>query len=151
MKSDRAGYSRRSLVDKLGFKEGHRFAIVAPPPGIESTLGLLPEGVRRARATSGSLDVIILFALDVATLKRQITNLKRALAPNGMLWVCWPKKSSGFKTRLGETMVRETGLASGLVDVKVCAIDFTWSGLKFVYRLRDRPKAATPRRARQKS
>ena len=76
-------------------------------------------------------------------------SVKSAMASDGMLWVCWPKKTSAVDSDLDENIVRGMGLAAGLVDVKVCAVDGTWSGLKFVYRLRDRPAAVTPRRARR--
>ena len=149
MPAERAGYSHRTLVEKLGIKVGQRIALVAAPPDFDSTLGRLPEGVRRARELRGTIDVIVLFARDAAGLVRAMTGVKRALASDGLLWVTWPKKSSGIASDLDENIVRGVGLAAGLVDVKVCAVDAIWSGLKFVYRLRDRPAAVTPRRARR--
>jgi hypothetical protein len=149
MPTESAGYSHRALVDKLGIKAAHRIAIVEAPTGFPATLGELPAGVRRARELRGSIDVIVLFALDAARLTRRISALKRVLAPAGMLWLCWPKKSSAIETDLDGNAVRGIGLAAGLVDVKVCAVDESWSGLKFVYRLRDRPAPAKPRRARR--
>lgn len=148
---DRAGYSQRSLVEKLGIKEGHRLAIVEPPPGFYATLGSLADGVRPVRSSSQGIDVIILFAREADGLSRSIAKIKRSLAVSGMLWVCWPKKASAIACDLDENIVRGVGLAAGLVDVKICAVDATWSGLKFVYRLRDRAKAATLRRERQRS
>ena len=148
---DSAGYSHPSLVKKLGIKEGHRLATIAAPPGFDVTLGQLPERVLRARSTSGDIDVVILFAREVAGLSRSISSAKRSLAVSGMLWVCWPKKASAIDSDLDDNVVRGVGLGAGLVDVKVCAIDATWSGLKFVYRLTDRAKAATLRRERQRS
>jgi Protein of unknown function (DUF3052) len=150
MTAERAGYSQRTLVEKLGIKAGHRIALVAAPPGFNATLGPLPGGVRRARDLRGAINVIVFFARDSAGLVRAMTSVKRALASDGMLWVTWPKKSSGVASDLDENIVRAVGLAAGLVDVKVCAVDATWSGLKFVYRLRDRPAAVTPRRARRR-
>jgi hypothetical protein len=147
--AERAGYSERPLVEKLGIKAGQRIAIVAAPPGFAVTLGELPAGVRRARELRGAIDVIILFAHGSAGLSRRIAGTKRAMTPAGMLWICWPKKTSVIESDLNDNIVREAGLSAGLVDVKVCAVDAVWSGLKFVYRLRDRPKAATPRRARR--
>jgi hypothetical protein len=147
--AERAGYSERLLVEKLGIKAGQRIAIVAAPSGFAATLGKLPPGVRRARELRGAIDVIVLFAGRNAELARRIASAKRAMTPAGMLWICWPKKSSELKNDLDDNVVRGFGLAAGLVDVKVCAIDADWSGLKFVYRLRDRPKPATPRRARR--
>lgn len=149
MSPESAGYSHRALVDKLGIKPGHRIAIVEAPSDFRATLGELPPGVHRARLLRGAIDVIVFFAFDAATLSRRITALKRVLAPAGMLWLCWPKKSSALESDLEGNAVRDIGLAAGLVDVKVCAVDDTWSGLKFVYRLRDRPKPIKPRRVRR--
>ena len=146
----RAGYSLRSLPEKLGIKAGHRIAFVAAPKGFDAILGPLPLGVRRARELRGSIDVTVMFAGDAAGLGRKLRSAKRAMSPAGMLWVCWPKKTSGVVSDVDENFVREIGLAAGLVDVKICAIDTTWSGLKFVYRLRDRPAAITPRRVPRK-
>jgi hypothetical protein len=149
MPAEAADYSHRALVDKLGIKPGHRIAIVEAPIGFPATLGELPAGVRRARELRGSIDVIVFFTRETAMLARRISGLKRVLAPAGMLWLCWPKKSSAIENDLDDNVVRGSGLAAGLVDVKVCAVDGNWSGLKFVYRLRDRPKPVKPRRARR--
>lgn len=151
MPAESADYSHRALVDKLGIKAGHRIAIVEAPIGFPATLGELPAGVRRARELRGPIDVIVFFAIDAGTLARRISALKRVLAPDGMLWLCWPKKASAIASDLNDNLVRGIGLAAGLVDVKVCAIDESWSALKFVYRLRDRPKPVKPRRARRTS
>jgi len=147
--AERAGYSERSLVEKIGIKAGQRIAIVDAPPDFAATLGKLPAGVRRARELRAPIDVIVSFARSGAALARRVATAKRAMAPAGMLWVCWPKKTSAIASDLNDNIVREVGLGAGLVDVKVCAVDADWSGLKFVYRLRDRPKAATPRRVRR--
>jgi hypothetical protein len=144
-----AGYSGRPLVEKLGIKPGQRIAIVGAPPDFAVTLGKLPAGVRRARDLRGAIDVIVLFSRSTAELVRRITSAKRAMMPAGMLWICWPKKTSAIESDLNDNIVREVGLGAGLVDVKVCAVDADWSGLKFVYRLRDRPKPVTPRRVRR--
>jgi len=119
------------------------------PKGFDAILGPLPAGVRRARELRGPIDVIVSFAGDASGLSRRIASAKRALSPAGMLWVCWPKKTSGVVTDVDENIVREFGLAAGLVDVKICAVVATWSGLKFVYRLRDRPAAVKLRRVRR--
>jgi hypothetical protein len=147
--AERAGYSERPLVEKLGIKPGQRIAIVAAPPDFAATIGKLPAGVRRARELRGAIDTIVCFAHGTAELTRRIASAKRAMVPAGMLWICWLKKTSALTTDLNENIVREIGLGAGLVDVKICAVDADWSGLKFVYRLRDRPKPATPRRARR--
>ncbi|MFO0810424.1 MAG: hypothetical protein U0746_17505 [Gemmataceae bacterium] len=136
-----AGYSGTPLVTKLGFKPGHRLAFVAAPPEFAIALGPLPDGAELVGAAAKDLDAAVLFVTDTATLQKQFAKLATRLVPAGMLWVAWPKKASGVVTDLTENVVRDIGLAAGLVDVKVCAIDDTWSGLKFVYRLEDRPKA----------
>lgn len=133
-----AGYSGTPLVAKLGIRPGARVRFLGAPPGYEATLGPLPEGVTVAIATRGSFDIVQLFARSSAELRRRLPAAARALAPAGALWISWPKRASGVATDLGGDAVRAAGLATGLVDVKVCAVDETWSGLKFVRRLRDR-------------
>ena len=131
-----AGYSGTPLVQKLGIRPGARFHIASEPAGFGSVLGPLPEGARPS--ARGELDFAMVFAKAIADLERRFVALRDRLAPNGALWVCWPKKTSGVATQLTENVVRDIGLEKGLVDVKVCAIDDTWSGLKFVRRLKDR-------------
>lgn len=133
-----AGYSGTPLVQKLGFKPGHRLAFVAAPPEFAAALGPLPDDVGLVGPTAKQLDAVVLFVTAAADLRKQFGKLATRLVPNGMLWVAWPKKASGVATDLTENVVRDIGLDAGLVDVKVCAIDATWSGLKFVIRLRDR-------------
>ena len=130
------GYSGTPLVEKLGIKPGARLKFVSEPKGFDALLGELPEGSRFA--TTGALDFAMLFAKARSDLVQGFSRLRDRLEPNGMLWVAWPKKTSGVETDLTEGVVRTFGLESGLVDVKVCAIDDTWSGLKFVRRLKDR-------------
>jgi len=134
------GYSATPLAKKLGFKENFRAALVNEPREFRDTLGELPGGVRFVAPARGPLDLVVLFAKSHGELERAFARLAARLAPAGMLWVAWPKKSSGVETDLSEPVVRETGLALGLVDTKVCAVDETWSGLRFVIRLRDRPR-----------
>jgi hypothetical protein len=132
-----AGYSGTPLVRKLGIKPGHRVALVDPP----TPFSLPPlEGVTVARAVRGSApyDVLLVFCPHESALVRRFVPMTGRIVDNGALWIAWPKKASGVTTDLTETVVRKHGLANGLVDVKVCAIDATWSGLKFVYRLADR-------------
>lgn len=129
-----AGYSKRSLVEKLGIKDGAAVAILGAPRGYARLLGTLP---RTARA-GVPLDFIQLFTREKRALEREFGRLARSLAPAGMLWVSWPKKASGVATDLTEDVIRAVGLAHGLVDVKVAAVDEVWSGLKFVRRLKDR-------------
>jgi hypothetical protein len=133
-----AGYSGTPLPRKLGIKPGARLALVAAPAGFEAVLGELPPGVSVRRRLQGTFDVIVAFFDARAELERRLPTCRNALDQAGGLWVAWPKRSSGMTTDLGEGTVRELGLAAGLVDNKVCAIDATWSGLRFVYRLADR-------------
>src|SRR5216684_4718028 len=135
-----AGYSGTPLPQKLGIKPGSKLGLFDAPPGFERTLGALPDGVTRATRLGGSLDVAVFFATSRAALEKRFPAYAKAIAPAGSLWISWPKKSSGKKTDLDENIVRAVGLERGLVDVKVCAVDETWSGLKFVVRLADRPK-----------
>jgi hypothetical protein len=129
-----AGYSGTPLVDKLGFRPRMRAALLDAPAGFDATLGDLPEGVSVARRLGGSKDMVIVFVTRRTALVRRLEGLRRAIAPDGMAWVAWPKKASGVITDMSEDVVREVALPTGLVDVKVCAIDATWSGLKLVIR-----------------
>lgn len=114
-------------------------AFVNAPEGFASELPELPQDTQIVSGILRSpLDLVVLFVNSQKTLKTEFPKLAKKLANNGMLWVSWPKKSSGVITDLSENVIRDFGLASGLVDVKVCAVNEVWSGLKFVYRLRDR-------------
>ena len=134
-----AGYSGTPLPRKLGIKDGARVAIVAAPNGFADALDLPPGVVLRHQAR-GRLDVIVFFVTRHAELTRRFPAFKRALEPDGGLWIGWPKQPSSVATDLSENPIRKIGLDNGLVDNKVCAIDETWSGLRFVYRVKDRPK-----------
>jgi hypothetical protein len=134
-----AGYSGTPLPKKLGIKEGSRVAFSGAPDGFDRVLGETPPGVRVKATVRGPLDVIIAFVTRRAELERRIAQLTRAMEPAAGLWIAWPKRASGVPTDVTEDVVREIGLAAGLVDNKVCAIDETWSGLRLVIRLRDRP------------
>ena len=133
-----AGYSGTPLPKKLGIKDGSRIALINAPKDFESELGELPDNVEFIKRPTKSLDIILFFVLTERALARDFAKHAARLTANGMLWIAWPKKSSGVISDLSEQRVREIGLNVGLVDVKVCAIDETWSGLKFVYRLKDR-------------
>jgi hypothetical protein len=133
------GYSKRSLVEKLGIKPGLRVAILHAPQGYESTLGTLPDGIIPHADLDGSYDFIQAFTPHHDDLEAEFPHLKAALVPNGTLWISWLKGAAKRETDLNENIVREIGLNNGLVDVKVIAVDKDWSGLKFVYRLKDRP------------
>ena len=131
-----AGYSGTPLPKKLGIKEGTLFAAVHAPGGFDTTLGALPaEAEWRSRLSPG-LDVVIAFYTSRAALAKEWPRLTNAAAPNGTIWVAWPKKASPRKvaTDITEDVVRELLLPSGWVDNKVCAIDDTWSGLRFALR-----------------
>jgi hypothetical protein len=133
-----AGYSGTPLPRKLGIKPEARLGLVSAPEGFDAVLGELPAGVSVRRRLQGRFDVIVAFFVSRAELERRLPACRDALDQAGGLWIAWPKGSSGVATDLGERAVREVGLAAGLVDNKVCAIDATWSGLRFVYRLADR-------------
>ncbi|HUJ75886.1 MAG TPA: DUF3052 domain-containing protein [bacterium] len=137
-----AGYSGTPLPQKLGVKAGSRLVLVNAPAEAAAWLTPLPPGVRPRRARvpdpAGSVDVLLLFCLQRDMLARQLQSWLPALTAAGGLWVAWPKRSSGVKTDLDEAAVRTAGLATGLVDNKVCAISEVWSGLRFVTRLKDR-------------
>jgi hypothetical protein len=131
-----SGYSGTPLPRKLGITPGARVALINAPDGI---LEELAPGVAVRRSTrGGGFDVLVAFCGRRAQLHRGLEGWRAALAPAGGLWIAWPKRASGMVTDLREGTVRELGLAAGLVDNKVCAIDATWSGLRFVYRLADR-------------
>jgi len=110
--------------------------LVSPPSDFGRTLGAMPDGVKPS--TRGTLDFAMLFVRRVSELKKWFPRLRDRLESNGALWVSWPKRTSGVETDLSDNVVRAIGLDAGLVDVKVCAVDETWSGLKFVRRLKDR-------------
>jgi hypothetical protein len=133
-----AGYSGTPLVRKLGYRSGMRAHIAGAPENFRRTMGRLPEAVTLHAAARGPLDLVHFFTRSRAELARRFPGFARALAPAGMVWVSWPKRASGVATDLSEDVVREIGLANSLVDVKVCAVDEVWSGLKFVRRAKDR-------------
>jgi hypothetical protein len=131
-----AGYSATPLVKKLGIKADARLTFLDAPVEFASLVGELPAGAKMS--ARGILDFAIVFVTTRTKLEKRFEVLIERLTPAGMIWVSWPKKTSGVATELTENVVREISLRAGLVDVKVCAIDDTWSGLKFVRRLRDR-------------
>jgi hypothetical protein len=133
-----SGYSGTPLVDKLGFKSGQRVTYVNAPADFGDTLGDMPDGVRVQDQLRGPLDLIVCFVTSRRVLEQRLVALRRAMAPACMLWIAWPKKSSGVKTDVTEDVVRAVALPTGLVDTKVCAIDETWSGLRLVIRTENR-------------
>src|SRR3954447_78567 len=137
MSSTPARYSGTALHRKLGVKPHSRVLLAAAPPGF--ALDAVPPGAAvHTRAAGSAYDVVVAFCPDRRRLVDRFGRLAERLTTAGALWVAWPKRASGVATDLDENVVREVGLAGGLVDVKVIAIDETWSGLKFVRRLRDR-------------
>jgi len=138
-----AGYSRTPLPKKLGLKPQFRAAFFQLPSDVKAELKealsdcvLLKDG----KDGSGQLDFAMIFVKSQADMREQFPGFARRLAPTGMLWVSWPKKASGVVTDIGENDVMKIGLTAGLVDVKVCAVNEIWSGLKFVIRVKDRAR-----------
>jgi hypothetical protein len=143
-----AGYSGTPLPQKLGIKAGARVALVRAPDGFEKELQPLPDNVSLRQQARGAQDVVLFFATRRAELERRFDNLARSVSPAGGLWIAWPKRTACVATDLSENIVRDVGLEHGLVDNKVCAVDDTWSGLRFVYRLKDRPAAKKAKKAK---
>ena len=133
-----AGYSGTPLMKKLGVKEGFSVGLVNAPKTFRTDLGRLPAKAKIVASLKGPLDLVVLFAESATGLDSRFAILSEKLNPNGSLWLAWPKKSSGVLTDLSFDVVQRIGLDCGLVDVKICAIDETWSALKFVYRVKDR-------------
>ena len=133
-----AGYSGTPLAKKLGVKESAVMYVHNPPKDYFNWLSPLPKGVDVKSRAVGEMDFIHVFTPELAVFKKQFLECKRLLKKDGMLWISWPKKSSKVASDLDENIIRDFGLANGLVDVKVCAVDNVWSGLKFVIRLKDR-------------
>ena len=135
--SPEVGYSGTPLHRKLGIKPESRVLLSAAPVGF--AIDDMPRSaVVQTRAAGSSYDVVLAFCPDLRRLEQRFVRLAPRLTTAGALWIAWPKKASGVATDLSDNVVREFGLGQGLVDVKVCAIDATWSGMKFVRRLRDR-------------
>jgi len=133
-----AGYSGTPLVRKLGIKPGVTVVAHGAPGDYRELLGPIPEGAAVTDDLSPPASFVHLFATERAVVETELPRIKAALAKDGILWVSWPKKAAKVATDLDGNVVRGLGLDAGLVDVKVCAVDETWSGLKFVYRLKDR-------------
>ena len=133
LKSSLAGYSGTPLPRKLGIKPGYAVALPGAPHDFETTLGELPDRVTLRRRVQGRCDLIVWFVGSRRELRQRVQRYGLKAGPGG-LWICWPKKASGVQSDLSERVVRETGLANGLVDYKIAAIDQTWSGLRFTRR-----------------
>ena len=133
-----AGYSGTPLSKKLGIKDNFRLTFLNAPKGFQEELGQLPTGVEITTRSNKPFNLIVLFVKSERTLKKDFPKVAGKIARDGMIWVAWPKKSSGVSTDLSFDTVQTVGLSAGLVDVKICAVNEIWSGLKFVYRLKDR-------------
>jgi hypothetical protein len=127
-----AGYSGKPVVQKLGIKPGFRIFVGHTPAAYGDIVGKLPADVTIATRLTGAFDLVHLFATEAAGLGGKLRFYRDAIAPDGMVWVSWPKQFSGVTTDLTDNVVREAALPLGLVDIKVCSIDDIWSGLKFV-------------------
>jgi len=137
-----AGYSGTPLAKKLGIKPNSRVALSRLPGEVQKELRDALAECRIINTGKGTLDFVVNFVTSEKELRTSFSGLSKRLAPAGIVWIAWPKKSSGVRTDLAENKIREIGLADGLVDVKVCAINQVWSGLKFVVRVKDRPASS---------
>lgn len=135
-----SGYSGTPLVKKLGIRKSDRVCLLDEPENYRDLLGPLPDGVTFHALSEEDLDFVHLFAVERGRADEFISRARTSIVPDGMIWVSWPKKASGVRSELDGNVVRGLGLGHGLVDVKVCAVDETWSGLKFVIRRADRPQ-----------
>ncbi len=133
-----AGYSGTPLLKKLGIKEETDIVIINAPEGYLEYLGELPAGTALKNKLAGKLSFLQFFTLKKSELEKKLPLLKKSLISNGQIWISWPKKTSKIPTDVTEDVIRKIALKNGLVDVKVCAIDEVWSGLKLVIRLKDR-------------
>jgi hypothetical protein len=134
-----SGYSGTPLAQKLGIKAGSRLFAHSAPADYLELLAPLPAEVATVARIDASTDIIHLFASRRAELGRCLARAMQAMRPDAAIWVSWPKKASGVPTDISEDQVRALALPMGLVDIKVCAIDETWSGLKLVIRKAARP------------
>jgi hypothetical protein len=137
-----AGFSSKPVVQKLGIKPGFRIFVGHAPAAYGDIVGKLPADVKLLTRLAGSVDMVHLFASQAVGLAGKLRGYREAIAPDGMIWVSWPKKASGVATDLTDVVVRDIALPLDLVDIKVCAIDDTWSGLKFVIPKDQRGKRA---------
>jgi hypothetical protein len=129
-----AGYSGTPLAKKLGIGTGHRVWLVSAPVNYTSLVSPLPDGVSFAARPSDKTDMAHVFARERRDLEKRLRVARDTLKPDAVVWVSWPKKSSQVETDITEDVIREVALPMGFVDVKVCAVDETWSGLKLVVR-----------------
>lgn len=135
-----AGYSETPLLKKLGIAPGARMLVRQEPEGYWDWISPLPAGVEVKTRVAGTLDFVHLFVTKEAAFKKDVLRFRKLLEQNGMIWISWPKKSSKVPTDLNENIIRDFALKNGLVDVKVCAVDEVWSGLKLVIPVKLRKK-----------
>lgn len=133
-----AGYSKRSTAEKLGIKENMPIVVINNPDDYKKIIGVLPRNVSIVSTVGKAQEFIHYFSKSKRDLEKNFPKLKKALLYSGTLWVSWPKKASKITSDLDDNVVRNIGLNNGLVDIKVAAVDEVWSGIKFVYRLKDR-------------
>ncbi len=136
-----AGYSGTPLLKKIGIKDGDRVLVVNAPRNLPDELRDYADGQPKKE-----IDVVVLFAMSQAEFRDEFLKAAKKIQPDGMIWIAWPKKASGIKTDLTEDVIRNFALEGIFVDVKVCAIDDTWSGLKLVTRKELRAKAAAAKK-----
>jgi hypothetical protein len=129
-----AGYSGTPLAKKLGFKPGLRVAVSGAPANYAKLVAPLPEGVELGARVGKNTDIVHLFTTSKAELAKKLESWLKQLGPDAAIWVSWPKKTSKVPTDITEDTIRAVALPMGLVDIKVCAVDDTWSGLKLVLR-----------------
>lgn len=139
------GYSATPLPAKLGIKVGSRVLVRNAPSGFTESLTPLPERTQLMEKTRHPVDVIVLFTRQQSEIRAALPNAIGRLKRDGGLWIAWPKKGSGMTTDLSFDAVQHMGLKAGLVDNKICAIDATWSGLRFVYRKKEQTGTAKPK------
>ncbi len=132
--------SEKPLAGKLGIKEGFRVGFVNEPHDFKKTLGSVPNKITIVNRLIKPINLVVIFVEAESTLRKNFARVAATLVSDGILWVAWPKKASGRQTDLSFNNVQRIGLEAGMVDVKICAIDNIWSGLKFVYRLKDRSR-----------
>lgn len=135
-----AGYSGTPLIQKLGIKAGFQIHVANEPKAYWDWISPLPEKVAAKKAGSKDLDFIHLFVTQRKEYEKEVLRHKRSLKPDGMIWISWPKKSSKVPSDMDENVVRDFALKNGLVDIKVCAVDEVWSGLKLVIPVKERHK-----------
>ena len=133
-----SGYSGTPLAKKLGIKEGFKIRLIHQPENYFDLFTDMPKNIKLLTDKESNKDLIHYFAKKARDVEKDIIRLRREIFPNGILWISWPKKASKMETDLSDNVVRNIALANGLVDVKVCAVDEVWSGLKLVVPVKDR-------------